>query len=508
MSEITRRLICKWHSILAILCCFIFTLSATTKIKAQSAEQIVKQYIKAIGGERAIKSITSWSQSGTIARRNDQAFGSYRAWAMNPTFYSFSFDVRGIEQRAGFNGKSSWRRDARDGLRTLTGNASDDFQAEALYRNHLLISRKRERAAITYIGPASINGQAVQTVLLTTLRDVKIKMYFDANSHLLIREELPAGDETKIFDYRDYRVIGGVREPFIITLSEGGETYDIKIEKIAHNQLLERARFDFPRPLNEPMPDINALLVQVRDHQQQMEQLYEQYGYTETTTSHDFDKQGKIKEKESETYQITFYRGHRVRRLVAKNGQPLTAAEQTKEDRRIEQMIKDLDQGKKIDIPYNQRRLKIADLLRAASFLNPRKERFRGRDVIVFDIEPNQNFKPDNLGNRFINELTGSIWIDAADLQVARVEFQLIGAFKVGGGFFAMQPGSRFVVEQDRFNNEIWMPTYSEVTIAAKAMLFVKLNIIETVRYSNHVRFNTMVEEKINLPQTKRPLRP
>jgi hypothetical protein len=35
------------------------------------------------------------------------------------------------------------------------------------------------------------------------------------------------------------------------------------------------------------------------------------------------------------------------------------------------------------------------------------------------------------------------MWVDEADLQVTRVEFKLIGAFKVGAGaFFEMRPGA------------------------------------------------------------------
>lgn len=37
--------------------------------------------------------------------------------------------------------------------------------------------------------------------------------------------------------------------------------------------------------------------------------------------------------------------------------------------------------------------LTISDFLRASQFINPRRESFRGQEVIVFDFEPRPNFK-------------------------------------------------------------------------------------------------------------------
>jgi hypothetical protein len=130
--------------------------------------------------------------------------------------------------------------------------------------------------------------------------------------------------------------------------------------------------------------------------------------------------------------------------------------------------------------------------------------------VIVTDFEPNPNFRPENLDDTFVHSLAGSMWIDTADLQVARVEFQLIDAFRVGGGaFFMMKPGSRFVTEQNRFNDEIWLPTYTEVTISARAMVFANFGVIQKVTYGDYRRFDVNSEEKIKSPVAEgKPVKP
>ena len=487
-----------------LLTCIILIISFAHPVLAQSADKILRQYIKVMTGglgEKALRRVTAWQATGSVTRTRDGATGRFQMAAMQPNVYVFNLEIGGFETSAGFTGKSSWRRDSRDGLRTLTGEASDDLLAEAWLRNRRWLDYKKERAKLGYGGAASINGKAAHALELTNMRGVRIKLYFDTASNSLVKEELSAGERAKTIEYINYREVNGLLEPFSMTLFDGEERYEIRLEQITHNSSPDRTIFNIPHVSNVPAPDLDALLVRLRENQTALDELREKYGYTETVTQLQLDRQGRMKEKESETFEFTYYRQRRIRRLVAKRGKPLATDEQAKEDRRIEKLIRDLDAGKAISVPYNQRRLKIGDLLRVSRFTNPRRERFRQRDVIVADFEPNPDFKPKNLDETFVHNLAGSMWIDIADLQIARVEFQLLDAFKVAGGaFFLMKPGSRFVSEQDRFNNEIWLPTYTEVTISARAMLFANFSIIQKVTYGDYRRFDVNSDEKLKSP--------
>jgi hypothetical protein len=249
---------------------------------------------------------------------------------------------------------------------------------------------------------------------------------------------------------------------------------------------------------NEPLPDLDALLARLRENQQALEQLREKYAYTETTTQYQPDKQGAAKEKGSETREMTIYRGRRVWRTIAKNGQSLSPEDQAKEDRRVEKVIRDLDAGRWVASPDNQRRVKLSDILRVSRFTNARRQRFRQRDVIVIDFEPNPSFKSAHFYDRFINSMAGSIWVDERDIQIARAEFQLVEAFKVGGGALAaMNPGSRFVSEQDRINDGIWLPIYDEVSVSGRGMLVANLDVKQKFTYGAYRRFDAKTEESL-----------
>src|SRR5262249_61346803 len=98
-------------------------------------------------------------------------------------------------------------------------------------------------------------------------------------------------------------------------------------------------------------------------------------------------------------------------------------------------------------------------------------------------------------------QLAGAIWVDERDLQIARAEFQLVEAFKVGGGALAaMKPGSRFGAEQDRINDGIWMPIYDEVRVGARAMLVANFDIKQKFTYDAYRRVEAGSEEKIKTP--------
>ena len=511
------------YAIVAALC--------GASVQAQSADRTIKQAVKAMTngkGEKALREIRSWQIKGTITNTKDGAAGAYQASAAQPNLYTSAFDLRGLEVSMGYNGRSAWIRDSRDGLRTLTGAASRDFQTEARYRNVRWLDYKKEKSKLAAGGQAQINGKPANTVVLTTPKNVKINMYFDAASGLLVREETPAGEFNRVFDYSDFRPVGNLMEPHAIAITEGDARYEIKLDQIVHNPQLDRAGFDFPQISNEPLPDIPALLKEVGKNEEEIDNLLEKYTYTETITKREFDSTGQMKVKESETFERTFYKGARIRRLVAKNGKPLSPKEEADALKDVEKRIRGIEKreaekerkrrasgeaaqgatnnpdGDPGDDPDDERgqRRSIADVMRASRFVNPRRERFRSRDVIVFDFEPLPGYKPQKSYEKLFGKMAGAIWVDPVDKQVARVEARLIEAYKIGGGMLAsLKEGANLVLEQERVNQEIWLPTRAEINLGVRVLLVKGLNINQTVIYGDYKRFNVDSEkEKLKDP--------
>jgi hypothetical protein len=492
----------------------------------QTPDKVLKQAVKAMTngkGEKALRELRSWQVKGTIVNTRDASTGSYAASAMQPNFYTGTFDLRGLEVSVGYSGKSGWMRDSRDGLRTLTGQSSRDFQTEAIYRNSRWLDAKRNKARLALAGQTTINGKPANTVLMTTAKNVKLKLHFDAASGLLAREELPAGAVTRIFDYSDYRPVGNLLEPHAIGVSVGEQRYEIRLTEIKHNPPLDQALFNYPKIAGEPLPDIPALLQQLKENEDQVDELLEKYTYTQTETRREITSDGQVRDKESNTFEMTFYKGNRIKRLVSKNGKPLTPDEESDENKRIEKRIRDIEkkeaekarkEAREREVaqdssgpPDDERgqRISVADVLRASKLVNPRRERFRGRDVIVFDFEPLPGYKPQKNFEKFFGKTAGAIWVDAADKQVARVEARLVESYKVGGGLLAsLKEGATFVIEQDRINNEIWLPSRADINLGLKVLLVKGINVNSVVNYGNYKRFNVETEKE----KLKDPVKP
>jgi outer membrane lipoprotein-sorting protein len=494
----------------------LFT-SLSSTANAQSAEKILKQATRATGGDKAIKKVRSWAATGTITRSRDGASGSFRTIAVQPNLYAVQYDLGGLERSWVYNGRSGWTRDSRVGLSTLTGDASRDFQLEAAFRNYRWLNYKNDKSKVSFSGQSAIAGVPVNTVTLTTVKNAKLKMYFDGRSGLLVRDEIRSGGTTRTTDYSDYRAVDGVMEPFHLVIADGEDEYTVALNGVLHNGAVDRTLFELPKVANEPLPDIPTLLASVTANQDHLEQVLENYTYTETTSERELNDRGVMTEKESETHELTFYKGVRIRRLIAKNHQPLSAAEQAKVDKGIAQSLEQLDKhlaqrverarrdGRSPSDPdpdEHSNRVSLADILRASKLTNPRREVFGGRRVIVFDFEPEPTYKPRKDYEKLFGKTAGVIWVDDADRQIVRMEARLIDSFKVGGGLLAsLQKGGMFTFEQQRVNDEIWLPTSIEVNFSVKVLLLKTVTGNQLITYGNYQRFNTAVDKaEINSP--------
>ena len=93
---------------------FVFILSAIA-VSAQTPSKVLKQAEKAMGGSKVIQRTSSWIRKGTIRRLEDGAMGRIVMQSSRPNLYNLSFDVGGFEVESGYNGKSGWMRDSKNG---------------------------------------------------------------------------------------------------------------------------------------------------------------------------------------------------------------------------------------------------------------------------------------------------------------------------------------------------------------------------------------------------------
>jgi hypothetical protein len=482
----------------------LFVLIFSVSAFAQSPSKILKQAEKALGGTKALLAAGSWVKTGTIKRQKDGASGRFQMQTSQPNLYRVAYDIEGFETETGSNGRSGWSRDSRNGLSTLTGEASRDFQAEAAFRNSLWLNYKKEKSKIAAGQQQQIGGKTANLLILTTLKGVTFRVYFDAASGLPVREEIPAGDGIKTFDYADYRLVNGVRQPYSITYKTGEDTFEITLDDVKGNSQIARATFDFPARSGEPLPDISKLLADLRANEDRVENILDRYAFTEKYITRETGKDGILRETRSETFQFSFYKGNRIRRLIEKNGRPLSEKEQAQEDKEVAKRLEDLEkeiakrEAKGDQVDEGSGRVSVAELLRASNLVNPRRERFRGRNVVVFDFEPNMTFDYKNARSmlKFFGKTAGVMWIDEEDKQIARLEAVLADSFNIAGGMLAkLRKGASFTLERERVNNEIWLPSQTDINLSVRVLMVKGINLNQVIKAYDYRKFETEVKD-------------
>jgi hypothetical protein len=485
--------------------------------RAQDPAKIVSDYVKAAGGSKALSKIQSETLEGAFSNPADGKPSTYTFSLKLPNRYYSEFVLGDKPLIEAYNGKSAWH-EATGELSTLLGQQGQQLEAASLYYNSRLLNLKKSKLAVAFIGHAQVRGKDALQLELTTSTNIRRELFFDPQSHLLVKESAPVAGLDQEILYDDYRTVDGVKLPYKIELHRGPDTYSIDVTRAAINETVGERTFDFPIKSQVKLPDLKALFKEIDENQKTADKIRENYAGTRVEEETEFEKDGKVKKTEVSEYTFFYLNGDEISTLVKKDGKPLSDEEQKKENEKTQKRIEEIqkreakkeaqdekakEEGKK---DKDDDDVGIETFLRACQFVNPRRERFRGQDVLVFDFEPNPEFQPHKMVERIVHELAGVIWVDEHAHEVARLEAYFVGDFRVAGGLLAnLQKGTSFVFEQSYFNNEVWLPTYEEAHVGVRVLLMKGFNVNATTRYSEYKRFNVQTLSTINQPNSTTP---
>jgi hypothetical protein len=504
---------CRPHRLVQFLgITFLYFFGGTWQARGQDAGKIVEQYVKAAGGGRALSKIQTLTLEGTFTT-DDGKSGTYTFDTKLPNRYYTELLVGEKNLIEAYNGKSAWRRNAAGDIGTLVGPEGMQLEAAAQVYNSRLVNPKKSKIGVAFVGHAQVRGKDALQLELTTATGVKREIFFDPQMHLVVKEAATVGGIEEEILYDDYRTIDGVKLPHQIELRRGSDKYEIGVTRAVINGTIGERVFDFPRKSQVQLPDLKALFKEIDENQKAIDKIKENYTGTRVEEETEFESDGRVKKRETREDTFFYLNGEEISTLVKKDGKPLSAEEQKKENERTQKRIEGI-QKRQAKKEAKEEKAKeegkndagddpgIEVFLRACQFVNPRRERFRGQDVLVFDFEPNPEFKPHKLVERLAQKLAGVVWIDEKAHDVARLEAYFVGDMKIGGGLLAnLQKGTSFVFEQAYVNNEVWLPTYEEAHVGVRVLLVKGFKVNEVTRYSDYKKFNVETLSTIAKPK-------
>jgi hypothetical protein len=449
----------------------------------------------------------------------DGTTGRFSYQTSAPNNLRLDLEIGGSKVSECYNGKSAWRFDAR-GLRTLLGDEAKRLRLESLLSNSRFNDLGRNRILPQLAGKSTIDGRDANAIEFT--RDgVRVKLYFDAASSLPVKRERETAEGLEETFYGDYRATDGVMEPFSIKIKKGATEISVTIDRVEHNRPADMSAFRYPQvDGSRPLPELEPLLKALFENQDRIEEMRERYTCRLVQIERKHDGDGRIKETETRTYEVTPIGKQFVERLMSVNGKELSAPEREREDKRVQKEVEDIIKRREKKEQKEERArakgekeekeddsVEIKDFLRISEVTSVRREIFRDHEVIAFDFEPRKGFKPKTRAEDIVNKLAGTIWVDEAAQQVARLEARLTDSYKIGGGMLAsIGASTAFSFDQEKIGDEVWLPSSMEANVSARILLLAKFNRSIERRYSDYKKYQ--IDSKYDLSKPKESAKP
>jgi hypothetical protein len=249
-------------------------------------------------------------------------------------------------------------------------------------------------------------------------------------------------------------------------------------------------------PPAAPLPDVPTLMQQVRQHQQQMESVQENYTFRELVVTDSLNKDGSVKKSESEDDEVFYVNTHEVRRQVKKNGKDLTPGEEKKEQDRVTKYVEKAQKTPPGQAPNGEVVISVGRILAMVKVSSPRREFLDARPTIAFDYTGDPHAKAHGPAEEAARRMSGTVWIDEDNRQVRRLTARLDDNLHVGFGMVSIGKGSNLVFDQKLVNNELWLPTSADIYLNAHAFAVVGMRANIHVTDRDYQKFHADAQQQ------------
>ncbi|PYS43133.1 MAG: hypothetical protein DMF71_07830 [Acidobacteria bacterium] len=222
----------------------------------KKADEVLANYVAALGGRVALEKITSRTAKGSFEVSGIAMSGPVEMYAKAPNLMLMVLMMLGQETfKDGFDGRVGWEQNPDDGITDKTGlelgsatRDADFYQPLKLrlqYPN--LIFKGTGRVSLGRGGTGKMEEREA-LVLEAPRNGSPRRFYFDTVTGLLLRtEEWNApGKITEAFEYQDYRDVDGVKVPFTIHIIQDLH-FTFELTEVKHNVSIDDAIFVKPK---------------------------------------------------------------------------------------------------------------------------------------------------------------------------------------------------------------------------------------------------------------------
>jgi len=236
-----------------------------------------------------------------------------------------------------------------------------------------------------------------------------------------------------------------------------------------------------------PLPSTDALYRAVRENLLRAERTAQFYAFKERRTDVHTNPFGRIGTGGTRVFDVypSLNRQLTYRRLLERDGVPLTPAELGEQDREYRRHVEDV-RRRLATRPTNERRREDAAVLRdqerrqrrvediadTLRFTIERRTRLDGVSAIAVSFEPRPGARPETREGRLAVNFRGTLWVDEVAAEVMRVEGTSVDDITFGFGLAArVGQGAQASMTRRPVADGLWMPV--QVTLKGRGRAVV-----------------------------------
>ena len=184
----------------------------------------------------------------------------------------------------------------------------------------------------------------------------------------------------------------------------------------------------------KPLPAVADLRARAVTNYASTASAREKYLCRSRVTEEDLDGKGRLKKTNLLERESFFVNGTEISQTVSRDGKPLSADEQRKQDQAVRKRIQAASAGSS---KHGGPHMRMSDVLKLAKLSNERRVPVSGRPTIVFDVVPDPDVKTSDLAQRFVADMAGTVSIDEATGTLQDANTYGVKDIKVAGGLLA-----------------------------------------------------------------------
>ena len=265
-----------------------------------------------------------------------------------------------------------------------------------------------------------------------------------------------------------------------------------------------------PDPGQHPLPSAAEFARRVREAVRLDYQVQADYTYLERRRDVNISRLGKVTIGPLRTFQVmpSPVPGQTYKRLIAVDGQPLSAAELAKRDAEHARDIKEEQTRRASESPSDrQERLERAaseqrqrdaildDAFKAFDATVERREAIEGLPVLVARMTPRDDPQVATREGRWMSHFEGYLWVAEADYQVVKIDMRATSDVTIGWGVVGrIHKGTRVFYMRRRFDSA-WLPAETTYEASGRTLIFRPFQFNVTTTYSEYRRRDKTVAD-------------